>query len=430
MLTGVNSTTHSPLFSVVVIAYNVERYIERCLKSVLAQDCDSFELIVVDDASTDRTLELIRACSKDDPRVSVVEKPCNEGAHLARMTGAAFSKGRYLYFLDGDDELCPHFFSLSSGLVSKVDADIYRLGCRVVQGVDGEQGCAATELALNESFGRVAGDDILLRSFSDRYGRLDTWRFVSCLYRGDICRDAFRAMTSQRLGYMEDAYEFFVVACRASTLENATDLVAQRYYLGTGRSGYGYMSREEFVKRQSEVFGLVQSVYSYAKVDGRELVKQCACWFEHVCLRTISNEWTVRLPLTDQISVVPVLQNAWGAAAALEILVPPLTGRAQWVLEDAPRIDDELLAQWRLALEPLLDEVEAVDADDAGTASLFELFHQIDELRAERDHAIREQQDFELARESTPSRKVLNVLLPPGSKLRRTISAAVRELRS
>ncbi|WP_368240870.1 glycosyltransferase family 2 protein, partial [Enterococcus sp. RTP31106st1_D7_RTP31106_210429] len=94
-----------PLLSFVVIAYNVQPYIIQCLQSVKAQTLDDFEVIVVDDASTDGTLECITREVADDQRFHIIAKSENEGAHLARRTGALATKGQYVYFVDGDDSI-------------------------------------------------------------------------------------------------------------------------------------------------------------------------------------------------------------------------------------------------------------------------------------------------------------------------------------
>ncbi len=88
-----------PLVSFVVIAYNVEAYIQRCLRSVLAQVGAPFEVVVVDDASTDATRERIDEVAARDSRVRVVAKERNEGAHLARRTGGcAYARPLRLFY--------------------------------------------------------------------------------------------------------------------------------------------------------------------------------------------------------------------------------------------------------------------------------------------------------------------------------------------
>jgi glycosyltransferase involved in cell wall biosynthesis len=93
-----------PTVSVVIPAYNAESTLERAVDSVTAQTYDDWELIVVDDGSTDRTAELAR--SRSD-RVRVIGSP-HLGAGQARNVGAAAAQGRYLAWLDADDIWYPH----------------------------------------------------------------------------------------------------------------------------------------------------------------------------------------------------------------------------------------------------------------------------------------------------------------------------------
>ena len=90
-----------PQISVVVPVYNVENYLERCVKSILSQSFSDFELLLVNDASTDGSLAAAREfCS--DPRVQVLDKP-HGGLGDTRNYGADRASGKYLLFVDSDD---------------------------------------------------------------------------------------------------------------------------------------------------------------------------------------------------------------------------------------------------------------------------------------------------------------------------------------
>ncbi len=93
----------APLFSVVIATYNYGHFVERAIESVLAQTCQDFELIVVDDGSTDDTPERIR---KFGDRLRYVRKE-NGGQSTAYNLGADLASGHYIYILDADDELLP-----------------------------------------------------------------------------------------------------------------------------------------------------------------------------------------------------------------------------------------------------------------------------------------------------------------------------------
>lgn len=95
-------STSSPLVTVIVPVYNVERYLEQCIRSVLEQSCPDFELILVDDGSTDHSGQIIDQMAAQDDRICPVHQK-NQGAAAARNTGLALAQGVYVAFLDGDD---------------------------------------------------------------------------------------------------------------------------------------------------------------------------------------------------------------------------------------------------------------------------------------------------------------------------------------
>jgi hypothetical protein len=99
----------APLISVVMAAYNGAGLIEETIASVLAQDFADFELIVVDDASTDDTLARLRAIT--DPRLRVYAAQVNAGPVVARNMAFAAARGRYIVGLDQDDLCHPDRFS-------------------------------------------------------------------------------------------------------------------------------------------------------------------------------------------------------------------------------------------------------------------------------------------------------------------------------
>lgn len=98
-----------PLISVVMPVYNIEAYVAEAIESVLAQTLRSFELIIVDDGSTDRSAEICR--SYDDIRIQVVSQK-NRGLAGARNTGIQHSRGKFIAFLDSDDRWQPEKLEL------------------------------------------------------------------------------------------------------------------------------------------------------------------------------------------------------------------------------------------------------------------------------------------------------------------------------
>lgn len=124
------------MFSVVIPTYNRADFLRRTIESVLVQKLDDFELIVVDDGSTDRTKDVIRAIS--DPRVSYHYK-INEERAAARNMGTRLSRGRYINFLDSDDLLYENHLSVASEfLEARGEPEFIHLGYEMRNSVTNE----------------------------------------------------------------------------------------------------------------------------------------------------------------------------------------------------------------------------------------------------------------------------------------------------
>lgn len=89
--------------SVIVPMYNVESYIEECISSIQNQSLKNIEIIVVDDMSTDNSLQIVKRIAKDDLRVHILSTNKNSGAGFARNLGIKVAKGEYCIFMDSDD---------------------------------------------------------------------------------------------------------------------------------------------------------------------------------------------------------------------------------------------------------------------------------------------------------------------------------------
>ena len=90
--------------SIIIPVYNVEDYISNCLESILNQSFKDFEVICVNDGSTDNSLSILQDYKAKDVRIIIIDKK-NEGSGVARNAGLSIAKGEYVYFVDGDDWL-------------------------------------------------------------------------------------------------------------------------------------------------------------------------------------------------------------------------------------------------------------------------------------------------------------------------------------
>ena len=94
-----------PELSIIIPAYNCAASVTQIVNSILRQDFKDFELIIINDCSTDNTLDILKKLAKTDRRIKVVNQNKNGGASAARNTGIAKAHGKYIMFFDADDDI-------------------------------------------------------------------------------------------------------------------------------------------------------------------------------------------------------------------------------------------------------------------------------------------------------------------------------------
>lgn len=109
--------------SIVIPAYNIEKHIEKCLESVINQTLKEIEIIVVDDGSTDSTLEKINKFANTDSRIKVISQT-NQKQGAARNRGIEIARGEYIGFVDSDDYIDTDYYAKLYNTASKFCADI------------------------------------------------------------------------------------------------------------------------------------------------------------------------------------------------------------------------------------------------------------------------------------------------------------------
>ncbi|MEO8152711.1 MAG: glycosyltransferase family 2 protein [Rhizobacter sp.] len=197
----------TPLVSVVMPVYGVERYVGAAVQSILAQTLDRFELIVVDDCTLDSSIAVVQ--SFKDNRVRVVRHELNLGLAAARNTGIAHARGRYIALLDSDDISTPERLALQ---VDALEGEPELIGC------GGWMRCMDAE-------GRLYGS--VHRSETKPSHIVPTLLFRNAFFvssmmfrRSAICDLRYR--TDFR---MAEDYEFMVQASQLGRLRNLSEVL-------------------------------------------------------------------------------------------------------------------------------------------------------------------------------------------------------------
>lgn len=117
--------------SVIIPVYQVENYLSRCIESVLVQDYDSYEIILVDDGSTDSSPIICDDYAQQFEHISVIHKE-NGGLSDARNVGIQHAKGKYIFFLDSDDWIIKTMFNDMKDIILSSNYDIIQFGVQKV----------------------------------------------------------------------------------------------------------------------------------------------------------------------------------------------------------------------------------------------------------------------------------------------------------
>ncbi|MDD6729975.1 MAG: glycosyltransferase family 2 protein [Eggerthellaceae bacterium] len=120
----------SPTVSIVMPAYGVEAYIAHAIECVQQQTLKDWELIVVDDATPDKSAAIAERFAQADPRITVIHHSENQGLSAARNTGMKQAHGRYLWFADPDDTYDPTLLEQSVAVLDEHEADVAVFGVR------------------------------------------------------------------------------------------------------------------------------------------------------------------------------------------------------------------------------------------------------------------------------------------------------------
>jgi len=184
-----------PELSIIVPVYDVEAYLPECLDSVLSQDFTDFEIVAVNDASPDGSLDILRRYEKADPRLKVIDLPHNQGLGAARNAGIDAATGRYVVFLDSDDSIVPGALSAMWGRARQTGADVVLFGWTreyedgtILQGTGRWILARAPERFTARNYPRIlhvlqiACNKLIRRDFLDRIGL----RFVDGCYEDTV----------------------------------------------------------------------------------------------------------------------------------------------------------------------------------------------------------------------------------------------------
>lgn len=353
-----------PFFSIVIPSYNNKAYLAGCLDSILSQDFEDWEALVVDDGSPDSSSDIVDMYSSRDSRVISIVKSQNEGTHRARMTGVEQAKGEYIFFLDADDELGECALSELCGILNGCvgSIDMVHCGIEVINaGVDKAER-DSFEAYINQDIEELRDSNIIESIFSDKGGYRQDWRVTQRLYRADFLKEAFTSMTKDRLGRAQDCYEFFVIASLAKRQITRNDVIGLKYYYGRGLNGSSKLDSEGFLSSAKAFWSSIEAMALYCSEFNEFDLSESFFGAKSKMMQLLWNDWFVRVPDNEKIKAAEMASAAVGkpeAATQLyrlsrDVLYPISLGGKTEALEPAIawlNFADELVPPYELRRE-------------------------------------------------------------------------------
>lgn len=200
----------NPFFSIIIPVYNVAPELERSVKSVLRQNFSGWEVVLVDDGSTDGSGALCDQLAKCDSRIKVLHQK-NNGVVAARKNGFAVSSGEWILFLDGDDEQAHGILAKVALIIADSDPDIIRFGFAMGRV---ENAFEDHIPKFNEGLYSVGALIAQAKKTPLEATEMCLWDKV---YRRSICQKAFEDVGDVHIKHSEDGLFAFAAFLHAKT---------------------------------------------------------------------------------------------------------------------------------------------------------------------------------------------------------------------
>ena len=213
----------NPLVTIVIPIYKVEKFIERCLQSVANQSYKEIECILVNDFTPDNSIKIAEKFISENPdfNFTIIHQPKNLGLSMARNAGMNEAKGKYIYFLDSDDEIAEFAIEHLVDLAEKTDAEMVLGHCICI---NEEENWQRDYFPVNAKENILDGNKTILENFvngkypvmaCDKLVRMDFLMkhqlyFVQDLFSQDVLWSFQSALKLEKVAFLrEDTYLYY-----------------------------------------------------------------------------------------------------------------------------------------------------------------------------------------------------------------------------
>ncbi len=222
-----------PKLSIIIPVHNEERFLKRCIDSILSQSFKDLEIICIDDASTDGSTDILQDYVNREPRVHATAFQRHLGTVLARKLALLDAQGDYIMFADADDWLLPGACETAIGLITESKADIVQFSVDFESRQEDAESLELFTRVFRSHEMESRGTNILYDCFVNHRFMHNLWNKI---YRAKVCKEAVQAMPDIQLHNYTDMYLSFFILFFAKSYRSMNTKPCYRYHFGGGVS--------------------------------------------------------------------------------------------------------------------------------------------------------------------------------------------------
>ena len=233
-----------PKFSIIMPVYNMAEWLEEAIFSWTKQTCGDIEILCIDDASTDSSLEVLNRLASVDKRIHVFKFSENMSAWSARLLGIQEAQGQYILFADADDTITDNaceeiWFELEKSQVDILhfDADIINVNNLPQQRID------SMKRFVRPYNGILKDENIFTACFRDKKYTFSLWNKA---FRAEMCKNAVVGMKYAVIPKAQDKLLYFVLSFAAKSYKGMPDKKYYQYNFGRGGTGIAHLNIKQF----------------------------------------------------------------------------------------------------------------------------------------------------------------------------------------
>ena len=236
----------TPKISIIMPIYNMAEYLDEALLSWTNQTLNDIEIICVDDASTDHSLEILRHWAEKDERVIIHSFEKNMTAWVARKWGIEHASAEYLLFADSDDTIEPCACEELYAEMTRNPVDILHFNANIIN----VNNLPDSRISSMQNFvapynGTLYGSEIFTACFDKKLYQFSLW---NKLFSAQLCKQAIAGEKDWFLPKAQDKALYWMIALNAKSYRGIPQKCYYNYYFGRGGTGYNRLTIKQFAR--------------------------------------------------------------------------------------------------------------------------------------------------------------------------------------